>query len=176
MPDPVLGVRKTLHEAPFRRESGRVHLLLPFLQLNVKTWCVEQVVAGLSGPVIMSLGLILWEGSWKGSAMMLNAFKNTICSMLVLAIVPLRLETWRHGLGLDLDLREGDSKEDVANINMLLLSSVLGIVISDSMWLAALRILGTRRIVLVRARPLSPPCPSREAPYEPSQQHQNASL
>ena len=133
-------------------------------------------MAGLAGPVVMSLGLILWEGSWKGSAMMLNTFKNTLCSMLFLAIVPLRLETWRHGLGLDLDQREGDSKEDVANINMLLISSVLGIAISDSMWLAALRILGTRRIVLVHARPLCSLCPSRETPYEPSQQHQQASL
>ncbi|KAJ1486949.1 hypothetical protein T484DRAFT_1889871 [Baffinella frigidus] len=105
------------------------------------------VVAGLSGPIIMSLGLILWEGSWKGSALMLNAVKNTIASLIFLAIVPLRLDTWRRGLGLD--LLEGDSSADVARMDMLLLSSVLGIAISDNMWLAALKILGTRRIVLV---------------------------
>ena len=109
------------------------------------------VVAALGGPVVMSLGLIMWEGAWPGSAMMLNAVKNCIASLLFLAIVPFRLDTWRRGLGLD--LREGDSREDVARMDMLVLSSVLGIAISDNMWLAALRILGTRKV------PSPPPLP-----------------
>jgi drug/metabolite transporter (DMT)-like permease len=92
--------------------------------------------AGLLSPFMMTIGFIVWDKSWIGSAATLNIYKCSIGSMLFLFTIATlghsRLHTFVS-----------------ANAGMLMLSSFLGIVIGDNLWLKALKLMGARRVILV---------------------------
>ena len=92
--------------------------------------------AGLLSPLMMTIGFIIWDKSWIGSAATLNIFKCSIGALLFLFTIIV--------LGHS-DLHEFAS----LNAGMLMLSSFLGIVIGDNMWLMALQLIGARRVILV---------------------------
>jgi len=93
------------------------------------------VVAGCVAPGLMALGLFVWADAWKRSPLALNGFKCTLGSCLFLACV----------------LATGDRTWPVAAVAWLALSSALGIVVADTLWLDALGSLGARRMIAIDA-------------------------
>lgn len=91
-------------------------------------------LAAISSSLLMTIGFIVWDQNWKGSAFHLNLFKCTLASILFLVVAyflstPSRWARW-----------------DVA---MLCISSFIGIVIGDLLWLQALSCIGARRVIVV---------------------------
>jgi drug/metabolite transporter (DMT)-like permease len=101
------------------------------------------VTAALGGPFVMTIGFILWEDHWKGSAFSLNLFKCCTASIGFLI--------------LSLSVRAGKDNDELfppdiftrQAIGFLILSSTIGIVIGDLMWLEGLRLLGARRVIMM---------------------------
>lgn len=88
----------------------------------------------LVAPLLMTLGFVIWESRWKGSAYCLNTYKCSLASALfVLAafLVPNSFDG------------------ETVNIAFLVLSSFLGIFIGDGAWLYALKHLGPRMVIVV---------------------------
>ena len=93
-----------------------------------------KVVARAVAPGLMAFGLFVWADAWTYSPLALNAFKCALGSSLFGVVVlfyrrpmPGRAVLW------------------------LAFSSLLGIVIADTLWLAALQILGARRMIAIDA-------------------------
>ena len=112
--------------------------------MSPETQTLQGVAAALGAPFVMSLGLLLWEKHWIGSAVLLNATKCTIATVFFVSLVPMRVHVWKDGLGLN-----ASQEAPVARMDMLLLSSFLGITIGDIVWLVALQRLGARKLILV---------------------------
>jgi len=93
------------------------------------------IAGGAVAPGLMAFGLFVWADAWTYSPLALNAFKCTLGSSLFGLVVlifyrmpmPERAVLW------------------------LAFSSLLGIVIADTLWLAALQILGARRMIAIDA-------------------------
>jgi len=101
---------------------------------------VSGVVAALAAPLTMTIGFVLWDQLWKGSAFMLNLVKCSLgTSFFLISLGCLTLAS----------KPPGDGWEDLTNIGMLVLSSLAGIVIGDNTWLFALAVLGSRKIITV---------------------------
>jgi drug/metabolite transporter (DMT)-like permease len=94
------------------------------------------VLAALFSPFMMTVGFIIWDDKWKGSAFALNMFKCSLASFLFLVSI-LLFQNFDTGKYLSMSSA------------MLVLSSILGIVIGDNTWLQALQILGARRVIVV---------------------------
>ena len=94
------------------------------------------LAAGMA-PMLMTLGFIVWGEEWKGSPFSLNMFK---CSMAGTMFVVISVA--QNSRGLCLIFRP-------STVGPLILSSLMGIVIGDSAWLAALQVLGPRKVILV---------------------------
>lgn len=92
-------------------------------------------LAALSAALAWTLASGLWRSlSSQGSALVLNAWKNGLASLIFLPV--LLTLPWRDNSGA---------------AGWLLLSGVVGIAAGDSFYLAALRRLGTRRTLTVEA-------------------------
>lgn len=95
------------------------------------------VGAALSAPFVMTLGFIVWDNQWKGSAFALNLFKCTLAS---------------NGF-LVLSLTTGDFfPSDVftrSSVGYLMLSATIGILLGDWIWLEGLRLIGARRVIVI---------------------------
>ena len=92
-------------------------------------------LAALSSALAWTLASGLWRSlSSQGSALVLNAWKNGLASLIFLPV--LLTLPWRDNSGA---------------AGWLLLSGVVGIAAGDSFYLAALRRLGTRRTLTVEA-------------------------
>lgn len=102
------------------------------------------LLAAAGAPLVMTCGFLLWDQLWTGSAIMLNLFKCSLASCgFVLAVGIFALFSSAPFVNDDLF-------SDGAEVyNMLLLSSVIGIVIGDVLWLVGLLLLGTRRCIIV---------------------------
>lgn len=101
------------------------------------------VTAALGGPFVMTIGFILWDDHWKGSAFSLNLFKSCTASIGFL-IVSLSVRA-----GKDEDQFFPPDIFTQKAVGFLLLSSTIGIVIGDLMWLEGLRLLGARRVIMM---------------------------
>ena len=95
------------------------------------------IIAALLSPVAMVIGFFIWEGAWKGSGFGLNVFKGSLASLIF--IFTISIQGGFHRI-------LSASKE---SLSFLLLSSLLGIVIGDSVWLEALKIIGARRVIVI---------------------------
>jgi drug/metabolite transporter (DMT)-like permease len=103
------------------------------------------VTAALGGPFVMTIGFILWDDHWKGSAYSLNLFKCCGASLGFL-IVFLSVRAGKDDDENQLfppDIFTGEA------VSFLLLSSTIGLVIGDVMWLEGLRLLGARRTIMM---------------------------
>ena len=101
-----------------------------------ETMQVEGILAALAAPLTMTLGFIVWDNHWRGSAFSLNLFKCNLASFGFLTVV-LSVRTF------DPSLYTGQT------VGYLFLSSTIGILIGDWTWLEALQLLGARRVILV---------------------------
>lgn len=88
--------------------------------------------AVLTSPLLSTVGIVLYE-RWQGSAANLNLWKCSFVSILFAGVVA----STTHTVALDL-----------VCTRMLVLSSFLGIVIGDLLWLQALKLLGARMTIL----------------------------
>lgn len=104
------------------------------------------VTAAVTAPLIMTIGFIIWDNHWSGSTYALNLFKCCLASTWFLIVsIATRCESSTAN-GCD------PFPNDVFTIQavgFLILSSLLGIVVGDFLWLEALRLLGARRVIVV---------------------------
>ena len=98
------------------------------------------IAAALAAPLIMTIGFIVWDNCWKGSAFSLNLYKCNLASIgfLILSV------TTRSGEKLF-----PSSIFTRTSVGYLMLSATIGILIGDWTWLEGLRLLGARRIILI---------------------------
>lgn len=97
------------------------------------------VVAAVVAPLVTTLGFIVWDNHWTGSAFALNMFK---CNLAALWFLMVSLAT-RVPVPFPSNIFTVDA------IGFLMLSSTIGIVLGDVLWLEALRLLGVRRVIVV---------------------------
>ena len=101
-------------------------------------WALAPLLAGLFAPVLSTIGLFVWADRWRGSALGLNAFKGCFAALF-------------HG-GLALATTASFARAYTPRaVSYMLLSSLLGIVVSDTWWLVALARLGARRMIAIDA-------------------------
>ena len=93
------------------------------------------IAGGAVAPGLMAFGLFVWADAWTRSPLALNAFKCALGSALFGVVV---LIFYRRPMPRNAVL-------------WLAFSSLLGIVIADTLWLAALQILGARRMIAIDA-------------------------
>lgn len=110
--------------------------LVPALTASTQ---VAGLAAGLTSPAVSVVGLVLWDANWTGSAFALNLYKCSLASIMFLVTV----------LALPSEAARVVARLDVPTAAALAVSSTLGIVIGDNTWLASMRILGARRVILV---------------------------
>lgn len=92
------------------------------------------VVSQLLAPLFMTVGFIIWENRWVGSAYSLNLYKCVLGSILFTFLVIVSASSFHL---------------EKTKVGYLLLSSTLGIVIGDVLWLEALRLIGARRVIVI---------------------------
>jgi drug/metabolite transporter (DMT)-like permease len=100
------------------------------------------VSAAVFAPLVMTLGFLVWENTWTGSTYSLNLFKCCLASLwfLLVSIGTRRL------LPTTTSLNEVFT---VQSVGYLMLSSTLGILIGDWLWLEGLRLLGAKKVLVV---------------------------
>lgn len=102
----------------------------------------DGVIAALLAPFFMSLGFFIWDVKWSvsnGSAFALNMFKCNIASIWFAIMASIR------GFAHD----ESAQVFTVTSVGYLALSSTLGIIIGDVLWLEALRLLGAKHVIVL---------------------------
>jgi drug/metabolite transporter (DMT)-like permease len=104
----------------------------------------DGVIAALLSPLFMTIGFFIWDVRWTasgGSAFALNMYK---CSTASVGFIIMCLLRGFSNMGI--------SNADVLtanNIGFLLLSSTLGIIIGDLLWLEALRLIGAKNVIVI---------------------------
>ena len=93
------------------------------------------IAGGAVAPGLMAFGLFVWADAWTRSPLALNAFKCALGSSLFGLVVLIFYRRPMPGRA----------------VLWLAFSSLLGIVIADTLWLAALQILGARRMIAIDA-------------------------
>jgi len=101
------------------------------------------IIAALTGPFLLTIGLTVWDKRWKGHYVSLNLFKCTIATIIFLIILSIYYSTQFT------DFSEIKSRYNYEDTSWLLFSSFIGIIIGDNFWLFALQILGVRKLILV---------------------------
>ena len=101
--------------------------------MSAVTWLA--IAGGAVAPGLMAFGLFVWADAWTYSPLALNAFKCTLGSSLFGVVVLIFYRRPMPGRA----------------VLWLAFSSLLGIVIADTLWLAALQILGARRMIAIDA-------------------------
>lgn len=133
-------------ENPFslvNSKRGIVQLEAAVLLMSDPSAFTLGAIAAATAPAFMTIGFIVWENNWYGSAFSLNLFKCNLASV-GFVVASLAARKWGDqpfsGPGAEI---QGD------DIGYLVLSSVIGILIGDFLWLEGLRLLGARRVIVV---------------------------
>lgn len=99
-------------------------------------------LAALAAPGISAVGFFVWDKVWTGSALLLNVIKGLLASVVFFCIIVVT----------SLALRQSAVPEATpVQFIMVWVSSIIGIVLGDTCWLASLSCLGARRVILVDA-------------------------
>lgn len=98
------------------------------------------IAAALAAPFVMTIGFVVWDDHWKGSAFALNLFKCCTAS-IGFAVLSVTTRDISDLFPSDLFTTE--------NVGFLMLSSTIGIIIGDWTWLQGLQYLGARRVILM---------------------------
>ena len=101
--------------------------------MSAVTWLA--IAGGAVAPGLMAFGLFVWADAWTRSPLALNSFKCGLGSALFGVVVLIFYRRPMPGRA----------------VLWLAFSSLLGIVIADTLWLAALQILGARRMIAIDA-------------------------
>ena len=99
---------------------------------------IDGVIAALLAPFFMSLGFFIWDTRWSGSAFALNLFKCNVASTWFAIMAGIR------GFSVDGSIEVFT----ITSVGYLTLSSTLGIIIGDVLWLEALRLLGAKHVIV----------------------------
>lgn len=104
----------------------------------------DGVIAALLAPLFMTIGFFIWDVRWTasgGSAFALNMYKCLTASIgfVIMCLV--------RGFS-NLDATSADVFTS-NNIGYLLLSSTLGIIVGDLLWLEALRLIGAKHVIVI---------------------------
>jgi len=112
------------------------------------------ILSALAAPFAMTIGFILWDVHWKangGSAFSLNMFKCTLACVgfLVMSSIFFKEQT-------NNDEKQSDNvfalfDDNRMDVSYLMLSSFIGIIIGDALWLESLQIIGSRRVIVIDA-------------------------
>lgn len=103
------------------------------------------IAAALASPLVSTVGFVVWQNHWTGSAFALNLYKCGLASVAFGAVVLLSAAAGNsHAVR-----RQSTEIFTRRAVGYLILSSTLGIVIGDVLWLQALLILGARRVIVV---------------------------
>ncbi len=94
---------------------------------------IAGIAAGLLSPLFLTVGFVLWGDNWAGSPFSLNLFKCNFAGFLFLII--------------SFCIRKVDFMS--VSVHYLMLSSVLGILCGDNMWLLALQIIGAKQVIVI---------------------------
>ena len=100
---------------------------------------VTSAGAAVGSQLLAVVGQVYWE-DWRAGPVALNLFKCSLASCLFALVL-----ATQAGLGLALPAISPTA------FAMLLLSSILGIVVGDVLWLQALQMLGAERVILLNA-------------------------
>ena len=108
----------------------------------------EGAAAALMCPLALVLGFYIMGNHWRGSALMLNCFKNSLGTVLFLIMSAYTRSSVAAGVGGG---GEGGGfwPANPWVVTMLVVSAVIGIVVGDNVWLHALLLIGPRRVILV---------------------------
>jgi drug/metabolite transporter (DMT)-like permease len=99
------------------------------------------VSAAVAAPFVMTVGFIFWDNNWHGSTFSLNLFK---CNLAAVCFLIVSFAT-RGSSPFP------ESIFTLEKVGFLMLSSTIGIIIGDFLWLEGLRLLGARRVIVVDA-------------------------
>mmetsp|Transcript_21417 Transcript_21417/g.27609 ORF Transcript_21417/g.27609 Transcript_21417/m.27609 type:complete len:370 (+) Transcript_21417:3266-4375(+) len=112
------------------------------------------ILSALAAPFAMTIGFILWDVHWKangGSAFSLNMFKCTLACVgfLVMSSIFFKEQT-------NDDEKQSDNvfalfDDNRMDVSYLMLSSFIGIIVGDALWLESLQIIGSRRVIVMDA-------------------------
>jgi drug/metabolite transporter (DMT)-like permease len=98
------------------------------------------IIAAIAAPFLMVLGFIVWDNHWTGSAFALNMYKCTLAGLGFAVIAVVARETD------EIFPRDVFTPEAVG---ALVLSSTVGILIGDWTWLEGMRLLGSRKVIIM---------------------------
>lgn len=100
------------------------------------------LIAALAAPGVMTVGFFIWGELWTGSGILLNALKGILAGLIFMAVI-----------GLTSAVTGSEMVPQVTSDDLfwVWLSSVLGIVLGDTLWLIALSNIGARRVILIDA-------------------------
>jgi drug/metabolite transporter (DMT)-like permease len=111
---------------------------------------VTGILAALASPLVMTMGFLVWEDHWKGSAYALNMYK---CCTASIGFLVLSLTIQSHHESTTEDSARGvlfpAEIFTAQSVGFLMLSSTIGILIGDWTWLQALQLMGARRVILM---------------------------
>ncbi|OEU12778.1 hypothetical protein FRACYDRAFT_191068 [Fragilariopsis cylindrus CCMP1102] len=99
------------------------------------------VISALTAPFLVVVGFIVWDNHWNGTAFALNMYK---CNMTAIGFLIVSIFVRQFILG--------PSTEEIftsQKIGGLMVSSTIGILIGDWVWLEGMRLLGSRKIIVV---------------------------
>jgi len=111
------------------------------MTVNIFSPTADGILAALLAPFFMSLGFFIWDCRWTSSgasAFALNMYKCNVASIGFVMMCLVR------GFAIS-----GESVFTITNVGFLVLSSTLGIVVGDVLWLEALRILGAKHVIVI---------------------------
>ena len=137
---------QSLADRPTLRSAMRVHPALRGLAVLARssgspTMAASAASAGAAvGSQLLSvIGQVYWE-DWRAGPVALNLFKCSLASCLFALVL-----ATQAGFGIALPAISPTA------FSMLLLSSILGIVVGDVLWLQALQMLGAEKVILLNA-------------------------
>ncbi|KAL7470421.1 hypothetical protein ACHAXS_010644 [Conticribra weissflogii] len=114
------------------------------METNVISPTSDGIIAALLAPFFMSLGFFIWDARWTssgGSAFALNLYKCNVGAIGFAIMAGVR--------GFSLRSHESLDVFNAANVGFLILSSTLGILVGDILWLEALQLLGAKHVIVV---------------------------
>ena len=104
----------------------------------------DGVIAALLAPLFMTMGFFIWDVRWTssgGSAFALNMYKCLSASIGFIIMCFIRGFSNMGTISADVFT--------TSNIGYLLLSSTLGIIVGDLLWLEALRLIGAKHVIVI---------------------------
>jgi len=88
----------------------------------------------------LTVGFVVWDKYWQGSAFALNVFKCGLASgLFVVTLLAMYVG----------DVRAAAAPYTAESTGFLVLSAFLGITVGDAAWLQALRLLGAKRVIII---------------------------